>query len=125
MDLTRDEAVYMLAYAMAAADGEVTSDEEESIAKRLEGRYPRIPSERRRQLREAGVAAYSQATPAMVSVAQALGDKQERQEALAFVIEVVFADGSFDPGEMAQVQEIADALDIDRGIMSQLLAAHT
>ncbi len=125
MGLTQDEAVYVLAYAMAAADGEVTEDEEEAIAQRIESRYPRIPRMRRHELRDAGVAAYHGAGPALREVAEALGTPVQREGALAFVIEVVFADGSFDPGEMAAVQEVADALDIDRNVMSRLLSAHT
>lgn len=120
MDLNRDEAVTLMAFMMAGADGAVSEEEEAVIARRLEERAVRWPPQDLQALRDAAVEAHDGNQRAWRMIREGLGDGVE--DAFGIALDVVMADRELDPGEMAEIQEMADHLDISKSTMSRWMS---
>lgn len=125
MELVRDDAVALLAYTMAAADGTIAPNEEAAIEHRLLEQGIRLPPARRDELRRLATGARHGTSAFLRPVCEAIPDKRQRLEAMRLAVDVVWADTSFQGTEMAQILEVADELDLDRAETSRLLGERT
>lgn len=125
MELGRDDAVALLAYSMAAADGDIAAGEEAAIQERLLQRGIRFSPGRREALRQMASRAHHEVSTLLRPVCQALPEEHQRVDAMRLALDVVWADHAFEASEMAQVLELADELGIDRGQASRLIDEHT
>ncbi len=125
MDLNRDEAITLLAFMMAGADGDVDADEEAIIAKGLSERNIRLSTGAIQLIRDEALRTWDGSQAAWRQIRNALGDDRSREDAFGIALDVVMVDHALDPTEMAEIQEMADQLDISRAAMSDKLAQYS
>jgi uncharacterized tellurite resistance protein B-like protein len=123
VNLSSDEATYVLALTMAGADGEISEDEEIEIEERVAHADLEIFMRRREDLRALARSAYDDTGPVLDAINDAFENDETRAKALALAADIIWSDQEIDPGELTGIMELADALDVDRDVVSALLAA--
>ncbi len=124
MELDRDNAITLLAFMMAGADGDVDAEEEVAIGKALADRHVVLRPGATRLIRDEALRTWDGSQAAWRSIRDALGDDAAREDAFTLAVEVVMADHALEPNEVAEIQEMADQLDISRSRVSAMLAQH-
>lgn len=122
MDVERDDAVALLAYTMATADGQIAPGEEAAITGRLRAQGIVLEAARIDALRALALSSRDDTSAFVRSLSKAIPDKDGRVEAMRTAIDVVWADAAFEGAEMAQVLEIAEELGLGRDEAGRLLA---
>ncbi len=124
MEISRDEAIALLAFMMAGADGDVGEPEEKAIAAALAGQNIDLAPAAVALIRNQALRSFDGSQAAWRRIRTALGDDHAREGAFAIAVEIVMADRALEPTEMSEIQEMADHLDISRTTISRQLAKY-
>ncbi len=124
MDLGHAEAVALLAFMMAGADGRIDSVEENAINEALRHKGITLTPQAMELIRAEATRSWHGNQSAWKRIRAALGGEESRLQAFAMAVEVVMADRQLEPTEMMEIQEMADQLEISRQAMSAQLAKH-
>ena len=125
MDLSRDEAVLMLAGLACSSDGQCDPEEEAIVRQRLAPHLGRLGSagQERTFTRLYGLMGSRGPEWTLDVIKDAIADPRDRREAVELAIEIVRSDGSVTREEMEHVADVAIALGMNEKELRKALHA--
>jgi len=121
MDLSRDEAVLLMASLACSSDGNATPEEQELVRKRLRPHLARLGQAGEKRAFDRLYTLLSERGPewALDTVGRALPSRDDRLDALRLAAEVVDSDGSVTSEEMDHLETMAHTLGLSHNDLRQ------
>lgn len=121
MDLSRDEAVLLLASLACTSDGNATSAEQDLVRERLAPHLSRLGAQGQKRAFDRLYALLAERGPdwAFDSIGRALPAHADRMAALRLAVEVIDSDGSVTSEEMDHLETLAHNLGLSHNDLRQ------